>query len=147
VGTAVLEVHETIDCDRIAGAVTWSGVEGRETDEFSACAEVIRAESQDWYYLIDLDAGRTILKCPGGPDQASTWDIASRHLRIIRAQLGTRGQIGPVMAHPDGLTATLVGVYRPYTPDEERFMPKSYGYTPNLFGSIDTDPDEWERVK
>lgn len=94
-----------------------------------------------WYYLIDLDAGYTILKCPGDHD------VASRHLRAIREALDADGRIGTTVRDPEGRTASLIGVYRPYTPREEAMYPKSYGFTPNLLGSIDTDPAEWRCVK
>lgn len=93
-----------------------------------------------WYYLIDLDGGRTILRCPGAHE------VASEHLKQIRQTLEASGRIGKTVKHPH-YGACLIGVYRPYTAVEEAYMPKSYGYLPNLLGSIDTDPNDWQPTK
>lgn len=93
-----------------------------------------------WHYLIYLDAGE-ILKCPG--DQPT----ASRHLRQIR-EWYIEEHLAATGRKPDTVP-WLIGVYPPGSVDgpEGKGGVFSYGYSPTLLGSIDTEPGEWQWVQ
>lgn len=89
-----------------------------------------------WCYLIHLTNG-DVVKCIG--DQA----IAERHLKQLREQ-HTAHHIEQHGRPPDTVPY-LIGVYPPHTigGPEGRGGIRSYGYSPTLFGTIDTDPEDW----
>lgn len=85
-----------------------------------------RYSEQGWHYLIRFPDG-TVVQCAGD------WDVAHKHLRLIRADW-------------DGdMVPTLIGAYPPHTVGgpEGHGGVYSYGYTPNFIGSIDHPREEW----
>lgn len=89
-------------------------------------------DENDWFYLLRFPDG-TVAQCAGD------WDVAHKHLRLIRAEPGwPKG--GPV--------PTLIGAYGPNRigGPEGRGGVYSYGYTPTLIGSIDVPRGGWIRV-
>lgn len=88
-----------------------------------------RVDGNGWHYLLRFPDG-TVAQCAGD------WDIARKHLKLIRSD-GTWPDGGPV--------PTLIGAYGPNAVGgpEGRGGIVSFGYSPNLIGSIDTPRDEW----
>lgn len=88
-----------------------------------------RYSETGWHYLIHFPDG-TVVQCPGD------WDVAHKHLRMIRADW-------------DGDTVpTLIGAYPPHSiggPEGHGGI-VSLGYTPNFIGSIDHPREEWIRT-
>jgi hypothetical protein len=86
-------------------------------------------DEHGWHYLIRFPDG-TVVQCAGN------WDVAHKHLKAIRADWD--GDTVPV----------LIGAYGPKSvggPTGKGGV-FSYGYSPNLLGSIDLPREDWIRV-
>lgn len=93
------------------------------------CRTIPRVDENGWHYLL-MFPDHTVVQCAGD------WDVASKHLRAIRAE--PRWQKG-------GPFPVLIGAYPPNSVGgpEGRGGVRSFGYRPNLIGNIDIDPSEW----
>ncbi|QFG06057.1 hypothetical protein KDW75_gp55 [Mycobacterium phage Mercurio] len=91
-----------------------------------------RVDDRDWFYLIRFPDGH-VAQCAGD------WDVAHKHLRLIRAEPCFAG--GPV--------PTLIGAYPPDSigGPEGRGGVYSFGYSPDVIGSIDVPRPEWRTAR
>lgn len=95
-------------------------------------APLPRVDDRGWHYLIRFPDGH-VAQCAGD------WDVAHKHLRLIRAE--PCFAVWPV--------PTLIGAYGPNRiggPDGRGGV-YSYGYTPDVIGSIDVPRPEWRSAR
>lgn len=127
-------VAELLDTVRRVKNIVWQnfGIEPGIPLRALPAPAIPRVDERDWYYLIRFPDGH-VAQCAGD------WDVAHKHLRMIRAEPCFAG--GPV--------PTLIGAYGPNRVGgpEGRGGVYSYGYTPDVIGSIDVPRPEWRTAR
>lgn len=95
-----------------------------------------RVDANGWYYLIRFPSG-IVAQCAGD------WDIAHKHLRLIRQQCDEQHQAEH--GRPADTVPSLIGAYPPNSVGgpEGKGGVFSFGFSPNLIGNIDIDLSEW----
>ena len=128
-------VAELLDTVQRVKNIVWQnfGIEpGIPTRALPAGRSIPRVDERGWHYLIRFPDGH-VAQCAGD------WDVAHKHLRLIRAEPCFAG--GPV--------PTLIGAYPPDSiggPDGRGGV-YSFGYSPDVIGSIDVPRPEWRTAR
>ena len=127
-------VAQLLDTVRRVKNIVWQnfGIEPGIPLRAIEAPAIPRVDDRDWYYLIRFPDGH-VAQCAGD------WDVAHKHLRLIRAE--PCFAVGPV--------PTLIGAYGPNRiggPDGRGGV-YSYGYTPDVIGSIDVPRPEWRSAR